>query len=85
MWTGPFGGFGMANVPFTEAVTVVTFDPFPASSYTIDQLALAHAHYLSYLERCFESRKAECGAGHKRIEFIGKSMPPSPPQPASRL
>lgn len=76
-WTGPMGGWIMNN-PFTEAVTVVTFDPFPASSYTLDQVEQAHKDYLIYLERCFESRKAECGAAHKTIEFIGRRGPRPP-------
>ena len=66
----------MLNNPLTENVTVVTFDPFPASQYTLDQVAEAHADYLVYLEKCFESKKAECGAAHKRIEFVGKTKPP---------
>jgi hypothetical protein len=76
-WTGPMGGWIMNN-PFTEAVTVVTFDPFPASSYTLDQVEQAHKDYLVYLERCFESRKAQCGAAHKTIEFIGRKGPRPP-------
>jgi len=76
-WTGPMGGWIMNN-PFTEAVTVVTFDPFPASSYTLDQVEQAHEDYLVYLERCFESRKAQCGASHKTIEFIGRKGPRPP-------
>ena len=46
------------------------------SQYTVEQTAQAHADYLVYLEKCFESKKAECGAAHKKIEFIGKSVPP---------
>ena len=67
----------MANVPFTEEIRTVTFDPFPTSSYTVEQTAQAHADYMVYLKRCFDSRKAECGAGHKELEFIGKSVPPA--------
>ena len=73
LWSGPFG---LGNVPHTEEIHVVTFDPFPTSTYTVDQVAQAHRDYLDYLQRCFESKKAECGAGHKRLEFIGKSQPP---------
>jgi hypothetical protein len=69
---GPFG----PNTPDTEELTIVTFDPFPASKYAPEQLVQAHADYLLYLEKCFESRKAEAGAGCKRIEFIGKTIPP---------
>ena len=68
----------LSNVPFTEELHVVTFDPFPTSQYTQDQVAQAHTDYLDYLKRCFDSRKAECGAAHKRLEFIGKSKPPMP-------
>ena len=74
LWTGPFL---LGNVPFTENITVVTFDPFPTSQYTVDQTAKAHADYMDYLKRCFDSRKAECGAGHKRLEFIGKNQRPA--------
>ena len=73
-WTGAFGPLG--NVPLTEDVTVVTFDPFPASQYTVEQTALAHADYMEYLRVCFDSKKAEMGAGHKTLEFIGKNQPP---------
>ena len=64
-------------MPFTENITVVTFDPFPASSYKIEQAEQAHADYMVYLEQCFESRKHECGAGHKRLEFVSKLEPPA--------
>ena len=83
LWCGPFL---LGNVPFTEDITVVTFDPFPASQYTLDQVAQAHADYMEYLTQCFESKKHECGAGHKRLEFIGKSKPPQAEgSPRSRL
>jgi len=77
VWTGPYGGW-VSNNPFTEDVTVVTFDPFPASKYTLDQVQQAHADYLTYLERCFESRKAEAGAANKTIKFIGRDGPKLP-------
>lgn len=48
LWSGPYG---LGNVPFTEDITVVTFDPFPASSYTLDQAVQAHADYMDYLKR----------------------------------
>ena len=73
LWAGPFL---LGNVPYTEKITVVTFDPFPTSQYTVDQLEQAHADYCDYLKRCFDEHKASCGAGHKRLEFIGKSVPP---------
>jgi hypothetical protein len=76
-WTGPLGGW-VVNNPYTEDVTVCTFDPFPASTYTLEQLPQAHADYLKYLERCFDSRKAEFGAAHKRIEFVGRHGPMGP-------
>jgi hypothetical protein len=82
MWWGPFG---LGNSPFTEQITVVTFDPFPTSRYTVEQTALAHADYLTYLRECFDSRKAECGAGHKRLEFIGKAQKPVSEQPRAKL
>ena len=74
-WFGPFGP--ISNVPYTEDVTVVTFDPFPASQYSIEQAPQAHADYMLYLERCFESKKAEAGAAHKTLEFISKGVPPA--------
>lgn len=85
-WTGPFGGW-VVNNPYTEDITVCTFDPFPASTYTLEQLPQAHADYLKYLEVCFESRKAEAGAAHKRIEFVGRKGPmgPSNAVPRSKL
>lgn len=55
--------------------------PWPslrAQKYTLAQLDQAHADYLVYLEQCFESKKHACGAGHKRLEFIGKSVKPRP-------
>jgi hypothetical protein len=75
LWRGPWGAW-VSNIPWTERVTVVTFDPFPASKYTLDQVEQAHADYLTYLRQCFESRKVEAGAASKRIEFIGSRTPP---------
>lgn len=74
LWTGPYL---LGNTPFTEQITVVTFDPFPASKYTLDQLPQAHSDYMAYLKACFDSKKSECGHGHKELEFIGKSKPPN--------
>jgi hypothetical protein len=83
LWTGPLGAW-LSNNPYTEDVTVVTFDPFPASSYTLEQVGQAHKDYLVYLEQCFESRKVEAGFPHKRIEFIGRSKNPEA-TPRARL
>ena len=47
MW---WGGCPCSNVPDVEAVTVATFDAFPASRYRIDQLAEAHAAYCAHLK-----------------------------------
>ena len=74
LWWGPWL---FNNVPATEDVTVATFDPFPASKYTLDELPEAHAAYLAYLKQCFDSRKAECGAAHKELRFIGKHTTPA--------
>ena len=82
LWSGPYG---LGNVPFTEEITVVTFDPFPTSQYTLDQTAQAHADYMAYLKACFDSKKAEYGAGHKRLEFIGRTKPPAPEAPRAKL
>lgn len=91
LWWGPWL---FNNVPKTEDVTVATFDPFPASKYTLDELPEAHAAYLAYLKQCFDSRKAECGAAHKELRFIGKHTTPEQaavaaatptPPPRSRL
>ncbi|KAL1511119.1 hypothetical protein AB1Y20_005939 [Prymnesium parvum] len=81
-WWGPLGKI-CGNVPYTEDVTVATFDPFPASKYTLDQLPQAHADYMRYLKQCFDSRKGECGYLHKRLEFIGKTKPPERTQVSS--
>ena len=83
-WWGSWGPL-FGNVPHTEDVTVCTFDPFPASRYTLEQVDEAHAAYLVYLRECFDSRKAEAGAAHKRLEFIGSATPPSAPRPRARL
>ena len=71
VWWGPWL---LSNVPATEEVTVATFDPFPASQYTLEQLPEAHAAYLAYLKKCFDSRKAECGHAHKELVFIGTRL-----------
>ena len=73
LWWGPYL---LGNVPYTEAVTVATFDPFPASAYSPEQAEAAHADYMAYLRKCFDSRKAECGCGHKELAFIGSRTPP---------
>ena len=70
-WYWPLGPI---TASITEDVTVVTFDPFPASQYSIEQ-PQAHADYMLYLERCFESKKAEAGAAHKTLEFIRQRAP----------
>lgn len=80
-WWGPCP---LSNIPHHESVTVATFDPFPASSYTVAQLPEAHADYCAHLKACFDSRKAECGAAHKELVFIGKHLPPPPPPQAVR-
>jgi len=79
---GPvFGSPICGNVPLTESVVVCTFDPFPTSQYTLDQVEQAHTDYMAYLKECFDSRKAEAGYGHKELYFIGKNTRP----PLSRL
>ena len=70
--------------PNPNQVTVATFDAFPASRYRLDQLAEAHAAYCAHLKACFDSRKAECGAAHKELVFIGSRQPP-PQAVRSRL
>ena len=80
-WWGPCP---LSNVPQIETVTVATFDAFPASRYRLDQLAEAHAAYCAHLKACFDSRKAECGAAHKELVFIGSRQPP-PQAVRSRL
>ena len=52
MW---WGGCPCSNVPDVEAVTVATFDAFPASRYRIDQLAEAHAAYCAHLKACLDT------------------------------
>ena len=80
-WWGPCP---LSNVPQIETVTVATFDAFPASRYRLDQLPEAHAAYCAHLKACFDSRKAECGAAHKELVFIGSRQPP-PQAVRSRL
>ena len=63
-------------MPLRSDVTVVTFDPFPTSAYSLSEAAKAHADYCAYLIQCFDAYKAECGAGHKTLEVIGKLKPP---------
>ena len=82
LWWGPWL---LGNSPKTEAVTVCTFDPFPTSKYSLDQVTEAHADYMAYLKACFDSRKAECGAAHKQLEFIGRSKPPAAMAPRAKL
>lgn len=72
LWWGKYG----TNLPYTEKVTTVTFDPFPASQYTPEQLEQCHADYKTYLKKCYDSYKHEAGSGHRELEFIGKSKPP---------
>ena len=65
-------------MPLTERVAVCTFDPFPATR--VDVLARpardrAHADYMSYLKRRFDSRKHEAGCGHKELRFIAGRAP----------
>ena len=84
MWWGKYG----TNVPFKEDLKWVTFDPFPASKYTIDQLDQCFEDYKVYLNECYESYKHQAGSGHRRLEFIGKDKPHSPVKPwplASKL
>ena len=74
IWWGKWG----TNIPFREDLSWVTFDPFPASKYTIDQIEQCAEDYKKYLLQCYDSYKHEAGYGHRRLEFIGKNVPHKP-------
>jgi hypothetical protein len=77
VWWGKWG----TNVPLKEDLSWVTFDPFPASTYTMDQIDQCAEDYKTYLTECYESYKHEAGYGHRRLEFIGKNVPHKPLKP----
>jgi hypothetical protein len=72
VWWGKYG----TSMPLHENHVTATFDPFPSSQYTIDQLDQCHSDYLKYLKQCFDEHKAKFGYGHKTLVFIGKNKPP---------
>ena len=71
-WWGKYG----TSIPLHENHVTATFDPFPSSQYTIDQLDQCHSDYLIYLKQCFDDHKVKVGYGHKTLVFIGKDTPP---------
>jgi len=73
-WWGKYG----TSMPLHENHVTATFDPFPTSKYTIEQLNQCHSDYLKYLKQCFDNHKARFGYGHKTLVFIGKDKPPPP-------
>ncbi|KAK3279420.1 hypothetical protein CYMTET_12697 [Cymbomonas tetramitiformis] len=68
--TVPVGKMGTI-LPRTHKLTSVSFDPFPTTKYTRENVAEAHQDYLAYLKECFDSEKAKHGMGHKELKFIG--------------
>eukprot|EP00811_Abedinium_folium_P000048 NODE_10043_length_1380_cov_11.401437.p1 GENE.NODE_10043_length_1380_cov_11.401437~~NODE_10043_length_1380_cov_11.401437.p1 ORF type:complete len:409 (+),score=72.20 NODE_10043_length_1380_cov_11.401437:70-1227(+) len=75
-WWGRFG----TNLPFHEDTVTVSFDPFPASQYTLTELDAAHADYCAYLKICFDAYKGCCAASkNQELVFRGKGHPPPPP------
>eukprot|EP00811_Abedinium_folium_P036786 NODE_9462_length_1423_cov_4.329475.p1 GENE.NODE_9462_length_1423_cov_4.329475~~NODE_9462_length_1423_cov_4.329475.p1 ORF type:complete len:374 (+),score=69.43 NODE_9462_length_1423_cov_4.329475:51-1172(+) len=75
-WWGRFG----TNLPLHEDTVTVSFDPFPASQYTLAELDAAHADYCAYLKICFDAYKGCCAASkNQQLVFCGKGHPPPPP------
>jgi len=74
VWSGKMG----TNVPLSEETVTVSFDPFPTSKYTLEEVAEAHADYLTYLRTCFDTYKGCCEhTKDKELVFVGKSKPPA--------
>lgn len=81
VWSGKYG----TNVPHFEDTVTVSFDPFPSSTYSLDEVELAHEHYCEYLKRCFDAYKGCCATSkNKELVFIGKDDPPPAHVQASR-
>lgn len=79
MWRGKYG----TNVPFYENTVNVSFDPFPSSSYSLDEADLALEDYCKYLKVCFDAYKGCCEKSkHKELIFAGRHDP-IPDSPSS--
>lgn len=79
VWAGKYG----TNMPLMEDTVTVSFEPFPASQYSLDELELAHEDYCKYLTVCFNSHKGCCeSTKNKEFLIIGKDDPP--PRSAAR-
>lgn len=77
MWWGKYG----TNVPISEDTCTVTFDPFPSSRYTLDQVVQCHTDYCEYLKRCFMRYRHMCPhSRNKELVIIGKNKPAPPPR-----
>uniref|UniRef100_A0A7S4QVL5 Acyltransferase n=1 Tax=Alexandrium monilatum TaxID=311494 RepID=A0A7S4QVL5_9DINO len=73
MWSGRYG----TNLPHFEDTVTVCFDPFPASQYSPEDLALAHEDYCRHLKTCFDAYKGCCATSRsKELVIIGKSTRP---------
>jgi len=74
LWSGKYG----TNVPHFEDTVTVTFDPFPTSQYTLDQVEQAHEDYCQYLKVCFDTYKGCCEKSkNKELLFAGRGSPPA--------
>lgn len=77
LWWGKCG----TNVPLTEDTCTVSFEPFPTSRYTVDQVVQCHADYCEYLKSCFmRYRHTSPHTKNKELVIIGKNKPPPPPR-----
>lgn len=73
MWWGKYG----TNIPLSEDTCTVSFDPFPSSKYTLDQVVQCHADYCAYLKSCFmKYRHLSPLTKNKQLLIVGKNTPP---------
>jgi len=73
-----YWGKSGSAVPYNEHTVTVTFDPFPSSTYTLDQVEEAHRDYCVYLKKCFDEYKFVTeSTKNSELVFAGRQQQPA--------
>jgi len=73
-----YWGKAGSSVPYHEDTVTVSFDPFPTSSYTLDQVKEAHRDYCVYLKKCFDEYKFVTESSkNNELLFAGRTQTPA--------
>jgi len=74
----PFWGQWGTSVPLNDESVTVTFDPFPTSKYTLEEVEKAHADFCVYLKKCFDEHKhVSKYTKDSELLFAGKNQKPA--------